>query len=68
MSTREEIYHKVLTGVTVRSGVAGSTRTRVAVDTVVTRSAILTYTRTAVVNVCQSHEIIELVQLISKGH
>ena len=43
----------VLTSVAVRSGVAGSTRTRVAVDTVVTRSAILTCTRTAVVNVCQ---------------
>ena len=46
----------VLTVVAVWSGVAGSTRTRVAVDTVVTRSAILTRIRTAVVNVCQIHE------------
>ena len=51
-----KINHRVLTVVAVRSGVAGSTRTRVPVDTVVTRSAILTHTRTAVVNVCQSHK------------
>ena len=56
----------VLTGVAVRTGVAGSTRTRVGVDTVVTRSAILTYTRTAVVNVCQQAKSHEVKQYILK--